>query len=269
MKVDGYQAATVDRKYAKALELLERALKIERSLLNADDLRLAETHNLLGFVASLSGDNLLAVQHYKEVVRIREKTLGDNPLTGESLRALCGAFALLGQERPNLSYFERQWQVFSKTQGPEAPNSVLALESLASTLGKLGDYGTELTYRQELLRIARKIHGVESLEAAKALKSLARSYSFLGNNSLAVAASIEALEIYKKQRGLDHLDTAEAFDRAGNWYQRRRSRECSRRILFVRTKSDKGFCCESTQRRPMRSSCCCRSTKPRRFTFGA
>lgn len=65
-------------KYNQAIDLLQNCLDTQLALYGPDDLKIAQTHDLIGQIARSAHDFALAEGHYKVSLAIREKASGNN-----------------------------------------------------------------------------------------------------------------------------------------------------------------------------------------------
>jgi tetratricopeptide (TPR) repeat protein len=105
-----------------------------------------------------------------------------------------------------------------KVNGPEDPDTLGAINSLALSYAEAGRRDEALKLREELLALRRKVNGPENPETLRAIQDLAVFYFNAGRQDEAVKLEEEALTLSRKLKGPEDPSTLRVMISLGNLY---------------------------------------------------
>ncbi len=118
----------------KAIDLYQKALKIEEKALGADSLTVALIYNSLAIIRKESGDYDKALDNHNKVLRIREKVLGnEHPLTARTYNHLGRIYLNKGDFQKALDFYVKAYKIFLHIYGDTHPNTRLIRDNLETT----------------------------------------------------------------------------------------------------------------------------------------
>jgi serine/threonine protein kinase/tetratricopeptide (TPR) repeat protein len=206
--------------YEQAKPMLEKALKLKKSIYGDDNLSVADTLHNLGIIYDDQGKYEEAASFFRQSLDIRSRKLGpDDPEVARSLNSL--AIVYWNQEKYAEAepLFERSLAIKEKTLGPDHPD-------LANTLINLGILKhTERKYEEaealfkRALAISEKKLGPEHPDLGTILNNLAALYEDQNRRAEAEPLYLRCLAIWEKALGPDHPDVAIAVHNLANLYR--------------------------------------------------
>lgn len=113
-----------------------------------------------------------------------------------------------------------------KVHGPEAPDTIAAMENLAESYEGLHRWEKAIKLREEVVTLRRKVNGATNVETAQAMKRLAESYCSAGHNQ-------EAIAMLEKARELEPANSMFSLQLAAwqTWFGQDSDYEATRRRL--------------------------------------
>lgn len=204
------------RDYAAALDVAQKALQINKTLLGEEH---PKTMISLGQIASIDWGQQKydeAVAAEQRVLTLREKLFGvDHPDTAAWLKSLAGHYKALKNYEQAARNYERLLALEVVSPGSDSPPAAKTRGELASLYQTLGKPEAAVELYQQAIAAAEKSKGPDSAAAGKAVLDLANHYRFLHHYAEAAPYYEKAIAIYEKAIGPDHPGTAGALDLAG------------------------------------------------------
>jgi class 3 adenylate cyclase/Tfp pilus assembly protein PilF len=199
--------------YAKAGELLERALAIREKVLGPEDPDTALSLNDLGFLIERQGHLAEARPLYERALAINEKALGpEHPATAENVANLGRLLWFQGDFARARSLLERALASFEKALGPEHFNTLTSLSNLALLIQTQGDLAGARTLHERALMIREKVLGPDHPHTARSLIRLASCVRAEGDLARARLLHERALTICERVLGPEHPLTADSLN---------------------------------------------------------
>ncbi|MGB4335803.1 MAG: tetratricopeptide repeat protein, partial [Chromatiaceae bacterium] len=215
------QKLAYDR-YRLPRRLTEDLLAVQERQLPEEDLKLADTLNLLGLVCHDMADYPTVRSLYERALAIREEALGPvHPRTAQSLSNLAVYLSETGDPADlaaALPLHERALAIYIQDLGPTHPTTALSLNNLAVYLGKSGapaDRAAARTLYERALAIREQALGPVHPHTAQSLDNLATYLDKTGDPADLTAARLlyeRALAIREQALGQTHPDTARSLN---------------------------------------------------------
>jgi len=214
--VELYQAG----KYAEAIPLAEKSLRLTEKSLGPDHPDVATAlNNLAGFYQAM-GDYAKVEALYLRALSIREKALGTNhPAVAESLHSLGQLYGTMGNWAKTEPLLSQALAIREKTLGPEHPIVATSLSILTDYYRVMGDLAKAETMARRALKIREKVLGPQHPDVADSLAALANVLLDMGEYTKAEPLYYKALGISAKTLGANHSDTAYIFHSLGYLYR--------------------------------------------------
>jgi tetratricopeptide (TPR) repeat protein len=143
----------------------------------------------------------------------------DQPLVEARLRVTLGtSFLYLGEPETAAAQFLLARQLYIDHRGPDHPDTLCSIESLAASYADLGRHAEALQLRTEVLTRRTVKLGPDHADTV-AMSELAKSYNALGRHAEALPLREQVLALRKVRPGPDHADTlASMKDLAATYY---------------------------------------------------
>jgi CHAT domain-containing protein/Tfp pilus assembly protein PilF len=206
-------------KAAAAIPLAAQALEIQEKNLDAENLDVARTLNLLGNLSSDTSDYEKAESIYQRALAIRTKVFGEtNPTVASTLSDLGVIYRLQGEPERAEPLYRRALAIREKSLGREHPEVARTLNNLGNLLLDGGDYsGAEKIYLQALA-IREKTTDPNDPAMAATFNVLAVTYDGLGDLVKAETMYLRALSISEKNLPPEHPTIANYLDNLAGIY---------------------------------------------------
>ena len=107
---------------------------------------------------------------------------------------------------------ERALDLRRRVLGPEHPNTLKSMNSLANVYEVEGKYAQAETLASQTLEIKRRVLGPEHSDTLKSMNSLANVYDDEGKFAQAEALASQTLEIERRVLGPEHRDTLKSMN---------------------------------------------------------
>jgi len=226
----------------EAYELANRAVRIKREAVDADEGETARSLSILGTLHAMGGRLDAADSIFTQVLRIREANLPpDHRNIATSLNALANVRYLRSEYAAALPLARRGLAFFEAHGGAESPPAITSRANLVSILIALGDYTEALELLDVQISLLQSKETVSS-ELARAFSLRARIYIELGDHEAGVRERRRVLETYQEVHAAGHHRIAEAMEnlgdqlmRVGEWEEARRVTE-EGRALWVKSR---------------------------------
>jgi tetratricopeptide (TPR) repeat protein len=206
-------------RYAQALELAIKALKLSEDTLGPEHPETATCLNDLGGMYQSLGDYTNAETMFERGLVIREKVLGpEHQFTARNLMNLGSLYVQMGKYARAEPLLLRALAINKKVLGSEAMATVTSLSNLGVLYQDMGDYARAESYDEQVLAISRKVFGPEHRNTAMALNNLAAVHICLGEYVKAEPLLQQVLAIHEKVLGPEHPDTGRTLQALGTLY---------------------------------------------------
>jgi tetratricopeptide (TPR) repeat protein len=139
---------------------------------------------------------------------------------------LAVSYHAAGRRNEALKLQEQVLPLLRKVNGPEHPETLVAMHNLASSYSDAGRLDEALKLQEQVLPLRRKVNGLEHPDTLAAMRNLAESYC-------AVGRSQEAIALLEKACDVDAKDTFDALKLATwqTWFGQDTGYEATRRRL--------------------------------------
>jgi len=192
-------------KYAEAIPLAERSLRIREKALNSDDPEVGQSLSWLATLYRAQGRYPEAEPLYKRALSIAEKALGpDHPAVAGSLNSLALLYRAQGRYPEAEPLYKRSIAIREKTLGADHPAVAGSLNNLALLYEAQGRYPEAEPLYKRSLAIREKALGPNHPDVADLLNSLAELYQTMGK--AAEADEIQARIALLPPPGTRHLN---------------------------------------------------------------
>ena len=196
-------------RYAEALPLHQRALRIDEAALGPGHPHVATDLNYVGLVLSALGRYAEALPLHQRALRIDEAALGpDHPDVAAALNWVGRVLSDLGRAGEALPLHQRALRIDEGALGPGHPDVAADLNWVGRVLSDLGRAGEALPLHQRALRIDEAALGPGHPDVATDLNWVGRVLSDLGRAGEALPLHQRALRIREAALGPGHPDVA-------------------------------------------------------------
>jgi tetratricopeptide (TPR) repeat protein len=203
-------------RFAEALPLYERALRIVEAALGPDHVDVASRLNEVGRALSDLGRSAEALLVQERALRIDEAVLGlDHTGVATDLNEVGRALSDLGRSAEALPLQERALRIDEAVLGPDHPDVATDLNEVGRVLSDLGRSGEALPLHQRALRIREATLGPGHADVASSLSYVGRALSALGRFAEALPLQERALRIDEAALGPGHPNVATDLNYAG------------------------------------------------------
>jgi len=208
--------ATIERLRIVGCELdrFEDALAIGRSadvaVLRAGDhdITRAQLLNDLGIVLRLKGNSGDAHEHFRQALLLRQRSLGDDPLTAISHNNIGNTLADLGRKEEAREAYEQALAMYRATLGDDHPNVAAAAINLALTCAQLGEFDAVWPAFDRAQAIYEATYEPDHPEVSDLRFIRADILHYEGRSSEALQQYEALMEDIRRVRGDDHIDVA-------------------------------------------------------------
>src|SRR5262249_23420142 len=144
----------------------------------------------------------------------------DQPLVEARLRITLGtSFLYLGEADTAAAHFQSARKLYTDHRGPDHPDTLQSIESLATSYADLGRHAHALHLRSEVLTRRTARLGRDHPDTVASMSELAKSYNALGRHAEALELREQALSFRQVRPGPNHPDTlASMKDLAASYY---------------------------------------------------
>jgi serine/threonine protein kinase/tetratricopeptide (TPR) repeat protein len=207
-------------RFTKAIEFLERAVKLRTDLLGRDHPHTTDAMNSLGVAYSADGQYDRAVALLEETLKLQKTTLGPNYRnTLVTMGSLATAYRAANKLELAVPLFEKTLQLNTTHLGPDNPYTLIAMTNLASTYSIAGKHEAALALFEQALPLKRARLGPEHPLTVTCMANLAETYAKAGKFESALPLLEETLKLRKVQLGPDHPDTLVTMDNLASAYK--------------------------------------------------
>jgi eukaryotic-like serine/threonine-protein kinase len=210
----GVVASTLEAVRAKRAERLAEQRRVE------SDKARAEAEAVSAFMTQVfqspdptrDGRTITVAETLGRAAKKLETTLTNQPDVLAKLEAtLGGTYRALGLSREAIPLEEKVRDYYLATRGPENPDTLMAMHSLARSYENVGRREEALKLREEVLTLRRKVLGPEHPDTLNAMNNLALSYADFGRRDDALKLRVETVALRRKVNGAEDPNTLKAM----------------------------------------------------------
>lgn len=210
--------------YQRALEFLEKSLRLYQSEKLEDNKLLAEIRNDLGVIYGKLGNYKKALEYLSQALNIRKDLFGEKHHdTATSLTGLGEINFEIGNYQEALKYQLQALEIRRELFSEKHPAITVSLNSIGLIYDKLGNLQQALKYHSQSLEIRLEIFGEMHPNTAISLNSIGVTYGELGNYQEALKYQEQALEIQQKLFSDRHPDVVISLNSLGTSYLKLRN----------------------------------------------
>ena len=212
--VVGFQESRME----EGLRLSQEASAVVERLENPPELD-AQLHHVLGDILLRQGKNKEALEHMRQALEIRQKTLSpEDPDIARTFSILGNALADAAQYEEALTYHQKAVQILEAAMGPEHPWVAAASSNLGNLLSTQSKFDPALKAHQRALAIYESGFGPKSPRVALSLMHVGADLRGLGRYAEALTFYQRALAIQEETLGAEHADLVNTLNNLGNLY---------------------------------------------------
>ena len=205
--------------YGKALELLNKALKIRLSSLGKNNPAVATSYSNIGAVYNNLGDYEKAMEYNDKALEIRLSVLGENhPDVAVCYNNLGTLYAERGYFDKALTYFEKALGIWKSVYGEHHPEVATSYSNIGVLYSKQGKDEKALEYYMKSLGIRLPLLGENHPNVAVSYNNIGFIYGKKGDYEKALEYFEKALRIRLSLLGENHPDVAVSYNNFGFVY---------------------------------------------------
>jgi CHAT domain-containing protein len=220
IKLDSAQMAVGQNNIELELSYLEKALRIQLSVLGDSHAQLADTYQALGdYYYDVKSEYLTGYEYHQKALAVREKRFTEaHPSTAKSYLNLARYNHVISEYNLEQAYLEKALRLQESVFGGDHKDVGLTLFALAERYRLSGDTERALSYfeRAEKILIART--GAESNEIAKIYIGIANCYAALDNHFEQRTYLRRVLALWQKTYGREHQQVGVAYSELGGYF---------------------------------------------------
>jgi serine/threonine protein kinase/tetratricopeptide (TPR) repeat protein len=202
--------------YDRAIELCERALRIQEATLGEMHADTAATISSMGILYGKKGQYDRAIELFERALRIQVVTLGE--MHADTAATICGMGTLYGQKGQYdraIRLCERALRIQVVTLGEMHSDTAATISSMSSSYSVKGQYDRAIELCERALRIQMATLGDMHADTAAAISSMGISYGKKGQYDRAIELCERALRIQESTLGEMRADTAATISSIG------------------------------------------------------
>jgi tetratricopeptide (TPR) repeat protein len=185
-----------EEQYDRALEQLQKSLKVYLRVLPPDDIKLTPTYNNMGSIYHKQGLDEQALQFHKKAYDIQIKSPNPDP---DSVAAYAGNIASVlvkqGKYEEAIPYLQRDLQIRQRLYPTyDDINLAVKYHNLAGALFKINKYSEALENYKKCLEIELKIHPLDHPTVAVTYYNMATALEGSGQLEEAIEAMQKAIK---------------------------------------------------------------------------
>ena len=199
--------------YRKTEEYCGKALEINESMEEAENLDTAKLYNNMASVLSEQGDYERALKYYKKAMKIEELILGTEHSTFATMyNNIAGVYVKQANYDKALEYFEKAMDICHHLLGAEHPDTAKIYDGMSLAYFNKGSYEKALECCRNALAIFVSELGMEHPDTAMAYNNMAEIVRAQGDYEKALDYHAIALSIRERVLGTEHIDTAMTYN---------------------------------------------------------
>ena len=224
----------------KALEFLQKILKLQIQAYGENHPILATTYDAIGLVYNSSGKYDKALVSHQKALQIKHTALGDkHPDVATSYNYIGNAYNGLRDYESALKYHKMVLEIRREVLGDKHPDVVTTYNNIGAVSRNLGYHNEALDYFKKSLMIGSEVLGDKHPNVAAIHSNIGGVHDSLGSVTKALKHHRKALDIRLEVLGKKHPDVAASYNNLGLVYRNRRcdydqAMECQKKALEIR-----------------------------------
>lgn len=207
--------------YIRALEYLEKALKIQLELFDETHPDVAMCFNNIGLVYNNQGDYSMALEYYGKALRIQQNIFGKNhPDVARSYNNIGLAYTNLDECPLALEYLKTALKIRQEILGDNHPDVATCYNNIGLVYDIMHDYPLALEYYERALRIQQIIFGENHPNTAASYHNIGCVFNSQQDYTLGSEYLTKAMEVWLGIFGDTHPNIATCYDNIGWMYNR-------------------------------------------------
>ncbi len=160
--------------HEKVFELLQEALRIQKTKLGEDNPSAAHTLSNIGAVYIAKGEYERAIKQLQEALRIRRAKLGeDHPEVANILNSSGVAYRSVGDYKKAIEHYSKALKILKDRLGEDHPSAAHTLRNIGILYYSMGAYEESIKHYSRVLEIQKSKLGKDHPEVAITLRSMA------------------------------------------------------------------------------------------------
>lgn len=190
--------------YDSALYMLDKKKALEDKFTNKSSIEEAYIFMQRSSILGLKGNIRQAIVNLREAIRINTEVLGPDHLRTAQCYMYLAQFIIEdnGSFEEAEGYFDRAYNVYSKTYGPNHIGTATVLLNFGNLYLQTNDHSRALEYYQKALEIQRSNNA--PVQVAELHDVIGDTYIRMGQYQLALKTIDQSISTYKSIYGADH-----------------------------------------------------------------
>ncbi len=198
--------------YSKALEYIQKAVKIAEEHLDESDPDFSGYYHSLGYVYYKQNRVNLAIEYYEKSLQLRIKHFGENHrYVADSYLNISSSYSKKSNFLRALAYLEMALPIYIKHYGRDHTRVASCYNNIGICLRDLGDISQATLYHKAALDLKSAIHGAEH-------PRLAKYYYNLGVDQEEAGNYVDAKDNFKKSLAIEIENFGEANSKVAGSY---------------------------------------------------
>lgn len=214
------QANQIKGRYADAISLAEKALRLREQSLGPKHPVIASTLNRLAVFHVLNGEHKLAIALYNRALGINQRAFGlEHTVTADTLDGMGSAYLGLDDYKSAKHVIEKALAIREKVLGPRHFDTARSLHSLAVLYYVMGAYTKAEQPYLRAIEIANSNEGPDNRNTLVMLANLGLLYSEMGKLAEAEGVQTKVVASLERLLGSEHPDVGIALGNLATTYE--------------------------------------------------
>jgi CHAT domain-containing protein/uncharacterized protein YxeA len=220
IKLDSAQIAMGQNNIVLEAEYLEKALRIQKAVLDSTHAQLADTYQALGdYNYDVLSAYLTGHEYHQKALWVRERRFKEgHPSTALTYLNLAKYNRVISEYALELTYLEKALQLQESIFGLDHKDVGTTLYALADRYRMSGDIERALSYFERAEKIMLIRVGAEGRELAEIYIGIASCYGALDNYQEQRVYLRRVLALWQKTYGKQHQQIGVAYSELGNYF---------------------------------------------------
>jgi tetratricopeptide (TPR) repeat protein len=206
-----------DGRYDRAIELFQRALRIQEATLGEMHADTAQTIRSMGTSYSYKGQLDRAIELFQRALRIQQATLGEMHCdTALTISSMGTSYSKKGQLDRAIELFQRALRIQEATLGEMHADTAQTISNMGTCYSDKGQQDRAIELFERALRIQQATLGEMHAGTAVTICSMGASYAEKGQFDRATAETERALRICRSVLGPNHPQTLQTKENLAN-----------------------------------------------------
>jgi tetratricopeptide (TPR) repeat protein len=173
----------------------------------------------LGAFFESNGEYNLAIDQYKQALRIKETEFGgDHIKIVNTINNLGSVYNSQGKYDLAIDQYKQALRINEEATGVDHIDMAATINNLGNTYNCQGKYDLAIDQYKHALRIYEKKFGVDHISTANTINNLGAMYHRQGQYDLAIDQLKRALTIKEMAFGVDHINMVDTINNLGGAY---------------------------------------------------